>query len=114
MAPEVVTRKDYGPKVDIWSLGIMVIEMIEGEPPYLHENPLRALYLIATNGTPTLQHPDALSAHLLQFLKTSLAVEPDDRPEATDLLTHPFLKKGDAVKSLIPLIKSSRNARKNY
>ncbi|KAI9262155.1 kinase-like domain-containing protein [Phascolomyces articulosus] len=114
MAPEVVTRKEYGPRIDIWSLGIMVIEMIEGEPPYLHENPLRALYLIATNGTPKLQHPEALSDALTDFLRQTLQVDSRTRPDAEVLLQHPFLNKAEPVRSLIPLIKASRDIRKAH
>ncbi|EDK45730.1 hypothetical protein LELG_03909 [Lodderomyces elongisporus NRRL YB-4239] len=113
MAPEVVSRKEYGPKVDIWSLGIMMIEMIEGEPPYLNETPLRALYLIATNGTPTLKEPEALSFDIRKFLVWCLQVDFTKRANADELLHDKFILEADDVSSLSPLVKIARTKQHN-
>jgi len=113
MAPEVVTRKEYGPKVDIWSLGIMAIEMIEGEPPYLNQNPLKALYLIATNGTPKIANPENLSGTFSDYLAKTLEVDAERRPTATELLQHPFFKLSEPLRTLAPLIKAAREIAKN-
>ncbi|KAI8687298.1 Non-specific serine/threonine protein kinase [Fusarium sp. Ph1] len=108
MAPEVVTRKEYGRKVDIWSLGIMAIEMIEGEPPYLTESPLRALWLIATNGTPHIKNEQDLSPMFKDFLYFALKVDPEKRASAHDLLRHEFMKQCVDLSQLSPLVRAAR------
>lgn len=60
--------------------------MVEGEPPYLNQNPLKALYLIATNGTPQIANPASLSEVFRDYLKKTLEVDAEKRPSAAELL----------------------------
>ncbi|XP_059349088.1 serine/threonine-protein kinase PAK 1-like [Ammospiza nelsoni] len=79
MAPEVVRGEAYGPKVDIWSLGIMGLEMVEGEAPYQREARLRVFELLERNGPPKLQNPRHHSALLRDFLLCCLQADEDRR-----------------------------------
>ncbi|TFJ87752.1 hypothetical protein NSK_001102 [Nannochloropsis salina CCMP1776] len=91
MAPELIRGTDYDSKVDVWSLGITCIEMAEGEPPHLHEPPLRALLMISISGSPALKDPSRWSSQFLHFLAQSTSVDAEARPTAEQLLNHPFL-----------------------
>jgi len=93
MAPELIRGQEYTFKVDIWSLGIMVMEMAEGEPPYMEFPPLRALFLITTKGIPGLKQPEKWSTAFRQFVGLCLEIDVEKRLEASQILKHPFLEK---------------------
>ncbi|NXP59186.1 PAK3 kinase, partial [Chloropsis cyanopogon] len=99
MAPEVVRREPYGPKVDTWSLGIVGIEMAKGEPPYSRKTSDRARYLIGKHGAPDL-HRLRLPSGLCEFLGCCLQMDVDRRGSAEELLQHPFLQLAEPLFSL--------------
>ena len=51
-------RIPYGTSVDIWSMGIMVIEMVDGEPPFFNETPINALKMIKDCVPSKMRHAD--------------------------------------------------------
>jgi len=113
MAPELIRGHDYATKVDIWSLGIMLMEMVEGEPPYMEFPPLRALFLITTKGIPGLKEPQKWSADLNDFFAKCLDKDPEKRPSADQLLKHPFLNRSCNSVEIGSMVKMAKEIRSN-
>lgn len=111
MAPEVImceTIRDnpYDYKVDIWSLGITLIEFAQIEPPNHQMSPMRVLLKIQKGDPPKLDCPKAWSTEFNSFIAKCLTKDCDQRPTAAELLEHPFLKNvtKEDKKLLLPLI----------
>ncbi|XP_074390510.1 serine/threonine-protein kinase PAK 3-like [Zonotrichia albicollis] len=112
LAPEVVTGQPCGPKVDVWSLGIVGIEMVEREVPSWNETPVLPQLLIATGGKQKLQQPNLFSSCLHDFLSCCLQRDEARRWSAKELLQHPFVRFAEPASSLVPLIVSVKKRKK--
>ncbi|CAL9068869.1 mitogen-activated protein kinase kinase kinase 1-like isoform X1 [Musa acuminata AAA Group] len=91
MAPEVVNpRRTYGPAADIWSLGCTVLEMLTRQIPYPNLEWTQALFKIGRGEQPPI--PDHLSGDARDFISKCVRVNPNDRPTASQLLEHSFVR----------------------
>ncbi|QDS71248.1 hypothetical protein FKW77_000221 [Venturia effusa] len=95
MAPEVIRSQGqgYSAKVDIWSLGCVVLEMFAGRRPWSKEEAVGAIYKLGSlNQAPPI--PEEVSGSIgpaaLSFMLDCFTIDPADRPTAARLLDHPF------------------------
>ncbi|PWY84566.1 mitogen activated protein kinase [Aspergillus sclerotioniger CBS 115572] len=95
MAPEVIQSQGqgYSAKVDIWSLGCVVLEMFAGRRPWSKEEAIGAIFKLGSlSQAPPI--PDDVSMNItpaaLAFMYDCFTVDSRDRPTAETLLTHPF------------------------
>jgi serine/threonine protein kinase len=102
MAPETLIGGGYDSRADIWSLGITLLEMAEGIPPLIDEQPHRAVMRIVKDPPPKLRDPQRWSKEFVDFVERCLTKDPEHRPTAAELLNHPFIKnaKPDAIFTL--------------
>jgi len=92
MAPELIRgERKYTTTVDIWSYGVFVIELANGEPPYLRiKDQKTVLKKILHEPTPPIQKK--WSSNFQDFVDACMEKDETKRPTAKALLKHPFLE----------------------
>ena len=109
MAPEMVARLPYGPEVDIWSLGILMIEMLEGEPPNFDDPPMAAMQQIKdSHHAPRLASTTPRSLQLTSFLDRVLVKEQQKRETAANLLKSTFIKSAPGIAAVRQLLQRTK------
>ena len=90
MAPEVINGEPIYHKSDIWSVGATTVELLKGHPPLYELAPVPAMFQIG--GKRPMPIPHDVSDECYDFLSKCFNKNPKLRPEAADLLNHPWIK----------------------
>ena len=100
MAPELVRGEDrgYNASIDIWSYGILAVELANGDPPNLRKGENAILNHILNGPTPALD--ERWSPGFQDFVNQCLIKNPQERPSARQLLQHSFLSDAEEYKTL--------------
>ena len=100
MAPEIMKNKNYTVKSDLWSVGIILYEMLTGKTPFK----VKTFYnLIRSIDNNEIIFPKniLISDECHDLLFKLLKKDPNQRIEWEEFFTHPWLKKFYSTESLI-------------
>jgi len=93
MAPEVFKKQNsvYSAKIDVWSLGCVVLEMWAGQRPWPGDDQISVMSKLRTEQAPPVPDDVTLGELAEDFRGKCFAIDPGERPTATELVTHLYL-----------------------
>ncbi|CAI5462696.1 unnamed protein product [Closterium sp. Yama58-4] len=91
-APEVLQQCKYGFKADMWSLGVILFSLLSGSLPFMADS-RRSQARLAKKGVGGMDSSawEGVSPEAKDLVTKLLAVEPDQRPCAEEVLKHPWV-----------------------
>ena len=102
-SPEIINKKDFSFKTDIWSLGVTFLELISLKAPFLgYETEEIYENILKRNINSNILNKEKngfnnyitkrYSKNLLDLIKEMISMNPDDRPNAKDILNRDIIK----------------------
>lgn len=96
MAPEIMKYLRYNNKIDVWSLGVCLYEMLMGSTPFYGENTKDLLGEMMRNII-NFEGGERVSEELKELIRRMLAPNPVRRINWSEIYAHPFITQGPPV-----------------
>ena len=88
-SPEMLLKKGYDTRVDIWAIGILIFELMVGRPPFKSD----AQHSMEDNIVHLrINWPSTMNLLARSLITKILKLEPDQRPTLKEILEHQFIK----------------------
>ena len=97
MAPEIINKQDYSIKSDLWSVGIIIYQMIYGRVPFEVSNFVQLIKKVNNEKISFEDKQIKLSPLGLDLIKNLLQVDVDKRISWEAFFYHPWFTHDDLV-----------------